>query len=155
MFFSSQPPSSLTHNKAARRNRVYAFAGSCHFDSPRTNYFAGNARLNPLLKICSADQFIKAATSSDDAEKSKPDPDILQAALKELGMSADEVLMLGDTPYDVEAARKAGMAAIALRCGGWDDARLKADAVYDDPADLSAHLEGSPLGGVSPGNRET
>lgn len=102
--------------------------------------------LDRLLKICGADRVIEAATSSDDAEGSKPDPDILRAALGQIGLPADEVAMLGDTPYDVEAARRAGVRAVALRCGGWSDADLHADAVYDDPADLAAHLDRSPLG---------
>jgi phosphoglycolate phosphatase-like HAD superfamily hydrolase len=54
--------------------------------------------------------------------------------------------MLGDTPYDIEAARRAGVAAIAVRCGGWDDAALAgAIAIYDDPAALLAAWPRSPL----------
>ncbi len=54
--------------------------------------------------------------------------------------------MIGDTPYDVEAARAAGVRVIALRSGGWTDEDLRgADAVYDDPADLLAHPDDSPL----------
>ncbi len=54
--------------------------------------------------------------------------------------------MLGDTPYDVEAASRAGVAAIALRCGGWNDADLSgAMAIYQDPADLLARYDESPL----------
>jgi phosphoglycolate phosphatase-like HAD superfamily hydrolase len=52
-------------------------------------------------------------------------------------------MMLGDTPYDVEAARRAGIKVIALRCGGWMDEDLCADQVYDDPADLASCLEQS------------
>lgn len=104
--------------------------------------------LDPLLKICGADRYVESATSSDDAEASKPDPDILHAALRDLGLPTDEVIMLGDTPYDVEAARRAGVRVIALRCGGWRrDGDLKADAVYDDPADLAGQLDQSPLAG--------
>ena len=101
--------------------------------------------LEPLLKICGADGVIEAATSSDDADRSKPDSDIVRAALGQLGLPPDEVVLIGDTPYDVEAARKAEVRVIALRCGGWGDADLKADAVYDDPADLAAYLDRSPL----------
>jgi HAD superfamily hydrolase (TIGR01509 family) len=101
--------------------------------------------LDPLLKICDADEVIEGATSSDDADRSKPDPDIVHAALGHLGLPADQVALLGDTPYDVEAGRKAGIRVIALRCGGWTDADLKADAVFDDPADLAEHLDQSPL----------
>jgi HAD superfamily hydrolase (TIGR01509 family) len=103
--------------------------------------------LDPLLKVCGADRVIEAATSSDDAEESKPDPDILHAALKQIGLPTSAVAMLGDTPYDVEAARRAGVKVIALRCGGWGDVDLAADAVYDDPADLARHIDRSPLAG--------
>jgi phosphoglycolate phosphatase-like HAD superfamily hydrolase len=55
--------------------------------------------------------------------------------------------MLGDTPYDVDAARRAGVDALAVRSGGWDTEALDgAIAIYDDVADLLARYEGSPLG---------
>jgi HAD superfamily hydrolase (TIGR01509 family) len=98
--------------------------------------------LAALLKICGADKVIESATSSDDADRSKPDPDILDAALAKLDLPPDRVVMLGDTPYDVEAARRAHVRVIALRCGGWRDEDLRADEVYDDPADLAARREG-------------
>ncbi len=107
---------------------------------------AKNDELKQLLKICGADQVIEGKTSSEDARESKPDPDIVQAALKQIGLPADEIVMLGDTPYDIEAARKAGVAVVAFRCGGWGDADLQgALAVYADPADLLAHYQTSLL----------
>ncbi|KAB8142731.1 HAD family hydrolase [Chloroflexia bacterium SDU3-3] len=103
--------------------------------------------LGALLKIAGVDDLIERETSSDDAERSKPDPDIVQAALERLGSAPERTLMLGDTPYDVEAAARAGVASIALRCGGWGDNQLRgAAAVYQDPADLLARLDSSPLG---------
>jgi phosphoglycolate phosphatase-like HAD superfamily hydrolase len=55
--------------------------------------------------------------------------------------------MVGDTPYDIEAARRAGVATVAFRCGGSTDERLSgALAIYDDPADLLEHLDSSPFG---------
>ena len=58
----------------------------------------------------------------------------------------DEAIMLGDTPYDVTAAGRAGVRCVALRCGGWGDDDLRdAVAVYDDPADLLAHYDQSPF----------
>ena len=102
--------------------------------------------LKKLLALCGADEVLTASTSSDDADNSKPDPDIVHAALEKVGLSAREVVMLGDTPYDVEAARKAGVRVIAFRCGGWGDDDLDgALAVYDGPADLLARFERSPL----------
>jgi len=109
---------------------------------------AKEKELGPLMKLCGADRVVEAATSSDDAEESKPDPDILHAALEQIGLPAADVVLLGDTPYDVQAARRAGVRVIALRCGGWGDSELQADAVYDHPADLLVHLDSSLLGAV-------
>jgi phosphoglycolate phosphatase-like HAD superfamily hydrolase len=103
--------------------------------------------LEGLLNACGADDLVGVRTSSDDAEESKPAPDILRAALAKIGLPPAEVVLLGDTPYDVEAARRAGVAVVALRCGGWGDKDLTgAVAVYDDPADLLANFDSSPFG---------
>ncbi len=103
--------------------------------------------LKRLLEIAGADDLIEDETSADDADNSKPDPDIVKAALDKLALNPEEVVMLGDTPYDIEAAAKTGVNVIALRCGGWNNNGLEgALAIYDDPADLLARLEASPLG---------
>ena len=101
-----------------------------------------------LLEQAGVSDLIHLASSADDAERSKPDPDIVQAALRLSRSQAAHSAMIGDTPYDVEAAARARVPAIALRCGGWwDDAAFaQARAIYDDPADLLAHLEESPVG---------
>jgi phosphoglycolate phosphatase-like HAD superfamily hydrolase len=102
--------------------------------------------LEALLKIAGATSLLGKAASSDDADESKPDPDIVVAALKKAGVSACEALMIGDTPYDVEAASRAGVAAIAFRCGGWKDESLRgAIAIYDGPWDLLDRLDHSPV----------
>jgi HAD superfamily hydrolase (TIGR01509 family) len=102
--------------------------------------------LKPLLAIAGAERLMDAATSSDDAEESKPDPDIVQAALRKAGAAAGEALLIGDTPYDIEAARRSGVRTIAFRCGGWTDPDLAgASAIYDGPWDLLARLDDSPL----------
>lgn len=107
--------------------------------------------LGTLLEIAGVDDLIEHQTSSDDAENSKPDPDIVEAALKNGGLAAPKAVMIGDTPYDVEAATRAGVAVIAVRSGGWDDADLQgAIAVYNDVADLLAHYDESPLGVAVP-----
>lgn len=107
---------------------------------------AKKEELQELLRLCGADELIEGKTSSDDADNSKPDPDIVQAALDNLVMPAAQVVMLGDTPYDIEAAKKAGVGMIAFRCGGWRDSDLDgALAIYQDPADLLAHYMASPL----------
>lgn len=102
--------------------------------------------LEALLERSGAQDLIEASTSSGDAKHSKPDPDIVSAALERLGLPKQDVLMLGDTPYDVQAARRAGVGIVALRCGGWPDHKLQgALAVYNDPADLLAHFVQSPF----------
>ncbi|HEX7180713.1 MAG TPA: HAD family hydrolase [Thermoanaerobaculia bacterium] len=108
---------------------------------------ANRDELDPLLEIAGVKDLLDEATSADDAESSKPDPDIVHASLDRLGCPPEETVMLGDTPYDVEAAGKAGVRVIAFRCGGlFTDEELKgALAIYDGPADLLARYEESPL----------
>lgn len=108
---------------------------------------ASGDELGALLERAGVKDLIQGSTSSDDAEESKPDPDIIHAALRDAGFPAGDVVMLGDTPYDVEAATRAGVRIVAVRCGGWDDDALHgAVAIYDDPADILAHYDGSPFG---------
>ena len=107
---------------------------------------AKHDELEALLEIAGANDFMEAATSSDDAEGSKPEPDIIQAALKRAKASPPEAIMIGDTPYDVEASLGAGVAIIAFRSGGWNDTELAgALAIYDGPWDLLQQLDESPL----------
>jgi phosphoglycolate phosphatase-like HAD superfamily hydrolase len=92
---------------------------------------------------------IDAKTSSDDAQQSKPDPDIIHAAIQRSGHEPGELIMLGDTPYDVSAAARAGVPAVALRSGGWSDAELSgALAIYRDAQDLLTHFDSSPFARV-------
>lgn len=102
--------------------------------------------LAALLAIGGLDDVMDHAATSDDAKASKPEPDIVNAALRKAGCRPSEAVMLGDTPYDVKAATRAGVAIVALRCGGWDDHDLAgAAAIYDDARDLLAHLDASPF----------
>jgi HAD superfamily hydrolase (TIGR01509 family) len=108
---------------------------------------AKQAEMDALLEICGAKDLVHARTSSDDADKSKPDPDIIQAALEKAQAAPTAALMLGDTPYDIDAARRGGVDSVAVRSGGWDTAALDgAIAIYDDVADLLARYADSPLG---------
>jgi HAD superfamily hydrolase (TIGR01509 family) len=98
--------------------------------------------LRTLLQIANALSLLDGYTSGDDAEESKPHPDIVHAALKQAGAKPSQAFMVGDTPYDVEAAQRAGVAAIAFRCGGWSDRDLAGAAkIYDGPWDLHARLD--------------
>lgn len=102
--------------------------------------------LRPLLRIARLEELLGESASAEDADRSKPDPDIVAAALRQARCPAAESVMVGDTPYDIEAARGAGVPTIALRSGGWDDEGLAgALAIYEDAADLLEHLEVSPL----------
>jgi HAD superfamily hydrolase (TIGR01509 family) len=95
-----------------------------------------------LLKIGS---LIDGYTSADDADNSKPAPDIFAASLKKLvGVSPADVVTIGDTRFDIEAARKAGLTTIAFLCGGTSKSVLHeagAIAIYRDPADFLAHYD--------------
>ena len=103
--------------------------------------------LRGLMKVVDAEWLIDEKTSSSDAENSKPDSDIIHAALEKAGAPARACLMLGDTPYDVAAATKAGVRIVALRCGGWSDDELRgAIAVYEDPSELYEKYDESPFG---------
>lgn len=109
---------------------------------------ATSEELSVLLKAAQVDDLLNQdeATTSSDAEASKPEPDLIKVALERLGMQADRVVMIGDTPYDIEAAQKVGVKTIAFRCGGFNDEQLKnAIAIYNDPADLLKHYDDSPL----------
>jgi phosphoglycolate phosphatase-like HAD superfamily hydrolase len=102
--------------------------------------------LEALLKIADAASLLGDSASGDDADQSKPDPDIVHAALDKAGANAADAVMIGDTPYDVEAASRAGVKAIAFRCGGWSDSALGgAIAIYDGPWHLLERLDDSPI----------
>ena len=100
-------------------------------------------------QVARIEGLVHVETSSDDAERSKPHPDIFLAALQRLGdLRPEDVVVVGDTPYDAEAAGKAGLRTVGLLCGGWSEAELRQAgciAVYRDPADLLAQYDASPL----------
>lgn len=93
-------------------------------------------------KLMEVEDLIESGTSSDDAQNSKPHPDIFEAALKKLeGVKSHEALAIGDTPYDAEAAGKIGIKTIGMLCGGFLEADLRKAGcieIYQDPSDLLA-----------------
>lgn len=104
---------------------------------------ANREELNAILGAAGLHDAIDCATTSDDAGRSKPDPDVVEAALAKSGASSQEAFFLGDTPYDVDAAHKAGVVVVAVRCGGWREPDLAgAQAIYDAPMDFLADLDG-------------
>jgi HAD superfamily hydrolase (TIGR01509 family) len=102
-------------------------------------------------RVAQIEDLVDTETSADDAEQSKPHPDIFQAALDRLGgIDPADVLVVGDTPYDARAAAKAGLRTIGLLCGGWPEEELRKAgciAIDRDPADLLRQYDRSPLAG--------
>jgi HAD superfamily hydrolase (TIGR01549 family) len=115
---------------------------------------ASEDELQALRSALAADELIAAATSSSDAESGKPRPDILQAALEQSDMAADEVVFVGDSVWDGIAAARASVPFIALTCGGTPATQLReagAVEVWRDPASLCTSLQQSTLSGRARG----
>jgi membrane protein len=110
---------------------------------------ASSDELDHYVDLLGIGELVAATTTSDDVETTKPAPDIFGVAVGKLdGIDAAEAIVIGDTPYDIEAAGKAGMRAIAVRSGGFDDAALAgAVAIYDGSGELLAEWDESPLAG--------
>jgi HAD superfamily hydrolase (TIGR01549 family) len=105
--------------------------------------------LERYKQIAQIGDLIDSETSSDDVENSKPCPDVFNVALNQLKIDPENIAVVGDTPYDAEAARKAGLKSIGVLCGGWTQSQLQRAgciAIYRDPADLLTRYDGSPLG---------
>ncbi len=109
---------------------------------------AQGSELAALRRAIDADDAIRAATSADDVETGKPAPDPVVRALEEADVPPERALFVGDTVWDVEAARRAGLDCVALLSGGIGRDELEsagAIAVYRDPAALLADLDNSPF----------
>jgi HAD superfamily hydrolase (TIGR01549 family) len=107
--------------------------------------------LDAYKKIARIDDLTESETSSDDADRSKPYPDIFQAAVARLkDVAPENAIVIGDTPYDAQAASKANLKTIGLLCGGWTEEELRSAgcmAIYRDVKDLLWHYDtqfGSP-----------
>jgi len=91
---------------------------------------------------------VRVETSSDDAERTKPFPDIFRAALDRAGAAASQAVVVGDSPFDAQAAGGAGITAVGVLCGGFPEADLRAAGcteIFAGPEDLLARFEGSAL----------
>lgn len=96
-------------------------------------------QLEAYKQITDIGDLVEESTSADDTERSKPHPDIFKATLKKLGLAAKDVLALGDTPYDAEAAGKAGIWTVGVTTGGWSEKELLfsgCSEVYRDVGDI-------------------
>ena len=109
---------------------------------------AKEAELAFYKRVAGIEDLVDVEASADDAEKSKPHPDIFEAAVARLRIASADLVVVGDTPYDAEAAVGAGLRTVGLLCGGFAEADLRKAgciAIYRDPADLLAHYYKSPL----------
>jgi HAD superfamily hydrolase (TIGR01509 family) len=119
------------------RGMKIALASSCKADE-----------LEHYERLAGIEGLADVRTTSDDAEKSKPFPDIFEAVLKKLAVAPAEAVVIGDSPYDAEAARNAGLKTIGVLSGGFEDETLRQAgciAVYRDVAELLQRLDESPL----------
>ncbi|HEY2615223.1 MAG TPA: HAD family phosphatase [Chthoniobacterales bacterium] len=100
-------------------------------------------------KLARIEGLVDSQTTMDEVAHSKPKPDVFIAALRKLGnLPPDEAIAIGDTPYDIEAAKKINLATIALLCGGFSEDDLRAEgavAIFRDPEDLFERYYQSPL----------
>jgi HAD superfamily hydrolase (TIGR01509 family) len=112
---------------------------------------AQTSELSIYKRLAQIEDLVDAETSSDDVEKSKPHPDVFLAALAQLDPAArEDAVAVGDSPYDAQAAGKAGLRCVGFLCGGFAAEDLRAAgcvALYDGPADLLARFDESLLGG--------
>jgi phosphoglycolate phosphatase-like HAD superfamily hydrolase len=107
------------------------------------------AEADELLRAAGVGDLMDLIVSAEDLLRSRKrgTHGLVLAALEQMGIRAEEALLIGDTPFDIEAGRRTGVRVVALRCGGgWSDRELGgAEAIYDDPAALSSRLDASPL----------
>lgn len=102
---------------------------------------AKNRELEPLLRAGGISDLVGARTTSSDVDESKPDPEVVVAALRKLGADPASAVMVGDTPYDVIAARDAGIACIGFTISGWSAKDLAGcTAIFSGPAELARKL---------------
>lgn len=102
-------------------------------------------------KLMGIERMIHCQTTADDVMHSKPKADVFIAALRLLGhLLPEEAVAIGDTVYDIEAAKKISLATVGLLCGGFSEDDLRdagARAIFRDPADLLERYYRSPLAG--------
>jgi HAD superfamily hydrolase (TIGR01509 family) len=101
------------------------------------------------LDLLDARELADAWTSSADVEATKPEPDLVRSALERAGGTADQALMIGDTPWDIRAAKRAGVRTLAVRTGGFGVDELReagALDVFESVSELCARLHETPLG---------
>jgi len=104
--------------------------------------------LGVYKQIAHIEDLIDCEMTADDADRSKPEPDLFASALRKLGLEGNNVIAVGDTPYDAEAAGKARIKTVGLLCGGFNPVELREGGmieIYRDPSDLLQHYGTSAL----------
>jgi HAD superfamily hydrolase (TIGR01509 family) len=124
-------------SELARRGHVVVLATSAKQDE-----------VDHYLELLDARELADAWTTSADVEATKPQPDLVQAALDRVGGAAEDAVMIGDTPWDVEAARGAGVQTLAVLTGGFAIEELRESGavdVFESVAELCSGLDRTPL----------
>lgn len=114
---------------------------------------ASGEELAALCRAIGADDVVDAATTRDDADSSKPAPDIVEVALSRAQLAPERAVFLGDSVWDVRACRHLDLPCTAVTCGGTSEAELReagAVAVYPTPAAVLADLDAALLGRIRP-----
>lgn len=110
---------------------------------------SGNGdEVDHYVKLLGIGDFIEAQTTKTEVKHSKPRPDVFTSVLHMLGLQPDEAVAIGDTLYDVRAAKKIELPTIAVLCGGFPENELRAEgaiAIFKDPEDLLTNYPRSPL----------
>jgi HAD superfamily hydrolase (TIGR01509 family) len=110
---------------------------------------AKDEEVEHYLDLLDARSLADGWTSSADVQSTKPEPDLVHAALEKAGADAEDAVMIGDTPFDVEAAKRAGVPTIAVLTGGFSEAELReagAVEVFESVAELRERLGETALG---------
>jgi HAD superfamily hydrolase (TIGR01549 family) len=108
--------------------------------------------LDAFQEKIGAIEAVDVVVTASDVDEAKPEPDVFEASLAKADLERDRAMVLGDSVWDAQAAKRAGLACVALETGGFSRAELESDgvtAVYRDPGDLLDHLDESPLATLS------
>jgi HAD superfamily hydrolase (TIGR01549 family) len=106
------------------------------------------AELGQYLRLLDGASVVDAAVHADEVESSKPSPEVFQLCLEKLDVEPGVALAVGDSPYDAEAAGRAGIVTVGLLSGGFPEQALEAAgcvALYEDPAELLSRIGTAPL----------
>jgi HAD superfamily hydrolase (TIGR01509 family) len=121
-------------------------------DRGRRTVLASSAKADEVehyLELLDAREIVDGWTTSADVEETKPAPDLVHAALERVGADGDEpAVMVGDTPWDIKAAQKAGVPTLAVVTGGFSEQELRdagAADVFESVADLESRLDATPF----------